>query len=59
MADEGEYAKALSRFEKDYLAGLLHKNHGNVEAAAREAGMNMTSIYRKMKKYNIRREDFV
>lgn len=59
VTDEGEYAKALSRFEKEYLAGLLLKNHGNVEAAAREAGMNMTSIYRKLKKYNIRREDFV
>jgi DNA-binding NtrC family response regulator len=59
VTDEGEYAKALSRFEKEYLTGLLLKNHGNVEAAAREAGMNMTSIYRKMKKYNIRREDYI
>ncbi|KAF0216544.1 MAG: two component sigma-54 specific Fis family transcriptional [Geobacteraceae bacterium] len=55
--DEGEYARALSRFEMDYLKGLLRKNRGNIEAAAREAGMNMTTIYRKIKKYNIRKED--
>lgn len=56
--EEGDYAKALSRFEVDYLKGLLRKNGGNVEAAAREAGMNMATIYRKMKKYNLRREEY-
>ncbi len=56
-ADEGEYARALSRFETEYLRGLLRKNQGNVEAAAREAGMNMATMYRKIKKYNIRKED--
>jgi DNA-binding NtrC family response regulator len=56
--EEGEYARALSRFEMDYLKGLLRKSHGNIEAAAREAGMNMATIYRKIKKYNIRKEDY-
>ncbi|HTG80954.1 MAG TPA: sigma-54 dependent transcriptional regulator [Geobacteraceae bacterium] len=56
--DEGEYARALSRFEMDYLKGLLRKNRGNIEAAAREAGMNMATIYRKIKKYTIRKEDY-
>ena len=56
--EEGEYARALSRFEMDYLKGLLRKNRGNIEAAAREAGMNMATIYRKIKKYNIRKEDY-
>ncbi|CAG0966887.1 sigma-54 dependent transcriptional regulator [Geobacter sp.] len=55
--EEGDYARALSRFEMDYIRGLLRKNRGNVEAAAREAGMNMATIYRKMKKYNLRREE--
>ncbi|AAR34290.2 sigma-54 dependent transcriptional regulator [Geobacter sulfurreducens] len=56
--DESDYSQALSRFEVDYLKGLLRKNRGNVEAAARDAGMNMATIYRKLKKYNIRREDY-
>jgi DNA-binding NtrC family response regulator len=55
--EEGEYSSALSRFETDYLKGLLRKHQGNIEAAAREAGMNMATIYRKIKKYNIRKED--
>jgi DNA-binding NtrC family response regulator len=54
--DEGEYSLALARFETDYLKGLLKRHCGNVEAAAREAGMNMATIYRKIKKYGIRKE---
>ena len=57
--DEGEYSLALSRFETEYLKGLLRKHQGNIESAAREAGMNMATIYRKIKKYNIRKEDYL
>jgi DNA-binding NtrC family response regulator len=57
-SEESEYARALSRFEMDYLKGLLRKKRGNIEAAAREAGMNMATIYRKIKKYNIRKDDY-
>jgi len=49
---------ALDKFEADLLKGLLKRYHGNVEQAAREAGMNMATIYRKIKKYNIRKEEF-
>ncbi len=54
---ESDYAAALARFEKEYLKGLLLKTGWNIDAAAREAGMNMATIYRKLKKYDIRRED--
>ena len=57
-AEEGAYSTALARFEVDYLRDLLQRNKGNVEAAAREAGMNMATIYRKLKKYELRKEDF-
>jgi DNA-binding NtrC family response regulator len=57
VGEEGEYAQALARFETDYLKGLLRKHRGNVENAAREAGMNMATLYRKIKKYGIRKED--
>ncbi|MCM0083712.1 sigma-54 dependent transcriptional regulator [Geomonas sp. Red32] len=56
--EEGEYNKALTRFETEYLRGLLRKNHGNVEAAAREAGTNMATVYRKIKKYGIRKDEY-
>ncbi len=56
--EEGEYNLALSRFEIEYLKGLLRKSNGNIEAAAREAGMNMATIYRKIKKYQIKKDDY-
>jgi DNA-binding NtrC family response regulator len=55
---DSDYSKAMARFERDYLKGLLVKSRGNIEAAAREAGMNMATIYRKLKKYDIRKDDF-
>ena len=56
---DSDYSSALARFEIAYLKELLRKSEGNVEAAARQAGMNMATIYRKLKKYDIRREDYV
>jgi transcriptional regulator of acetoin/glycerol metabolism len=55
---EVPFNAALDRFEADLLKGLLKKHGGNVENAAREAGMNMATIYRKIKKYNIRKDEF-
>lgn len=57
--DDGDYNRALSRFEMEYLKGLLRKNGGNIEVAAREAGMNMATIYRKIKKYNLKKDDWM
>jgi DNA-binding NtrC family response regulator len=57
VSEEGEYARAVARFETDYLKGLLKKHRWNIDAAAREAGMNMATIYRKMKKYGIKRDE--
>jgi len=51
------FSEAMDRFEADLLKGLLKKHGGNVEHAAREADMNMATIYRKIKKYNIRKEE--
>jgi DNA-binding NtrC family response regulator len=55
---EVPFNTALDRFEADLLKELLKKHGGNVENAAREADMNMATIYRKIKKYNIRKEEF-
>ena len=49
---------ALERFESDLLKGLLKKHGGNIDTAAREAGMNMATMYRKIKRYGIRKEDY-
>jgi len=57
QGDGSGYADAVNRFEEEYFRGLLRKTHGNVEAAAAEAGINLATMYRKVKKYGIRRED--
>lgn len=49
---------ALEKFEADLLKRLLKKHCGNIDTAAREAGMNMATMYRKIKKYGIRKEDY-
>jgi DNA-binding NtrC family response regulator len=56
-ADHADYSSALSSFETDYLTRLLRKHGGNVEEAAAEAGMNMATIYRKLKKYGIKKKE--
>jgi DNA-binding NtrC family response regulator len=57
-AGDVPFNAALDRFEADLLKGLLKKHGGNVENAAREADMNMATIYRKIKKYGIRKEEY-
>jgi DNA-binding NtrC family response regulator len=58
IGTELPYATALERFEADLLCTLLRRNSGNIDAAAREAGMNMVTMYRKIKKYGIKKEDY-
>jgi DNA-binding NtrC family response regulator len=55
---ESGFATAFNRFEEEYFRGLLRRAHGNAEAAAAEAGINLATLYRKIKKHGIRKEDF-
>ena len=52
------YTTALEHFEADLLKGLLKRHGGNIDSAAHEAGMNMVTMYRKIKRYGIRKEDY-
>ena len=56
--DDLPFNAALESFEADLLKGLLRKHAGNIDAAAREADMNMATMYRKIKRYGIRKEDY-
>lgn len=56
---EADYNDALARFEIDYLQQLIRSAGGNIEEAAQKAGMNMATIYRKMKKHGIKKEDVI
>jgi DNA-binding NtrC family response regulator len=52
------YTAALEHFEADLLRGLLKRHGGNIDSAAREAGMNMVTMYRKIKRYGIKKEEY-
>jgi two-component system response regulator GlrR len=53
-----ERAKALTRFEVQYVRMLLAATRGNVSEAARRAGKDRRVFGRLMKKYQIDRNDF-
>ena len=48
----------ISAFEKSYFAGLLAKTGGRVGVVARRAGITPRSLYNKMKRYGLRKEDY-
>jgi two-component system response regulator GlrR len=52
------YKKAREAFEKGYLTQLLHQVHGNVAQAAKIAQRYRGDVYRLMKKYGLKAEDF-
>ncbi len=49
--------KVLEVFEKDYLQDLLVRNHHNLSAAAREAGIDRKHVRNLLKKYGIKSKD--
>ncbi len=53
-AGGGEYHAALAHFERDYFRNLLQQYRGNVDEAAKRAGINMVTLYRKIKKYGLK-----
>ena len=59
--DRGEsldYGDSVEQFERRYMIRLLRSCEGNVEEAAARSGMNLATVYRKIKKYGLRRSEF-
>ena len=48
----------LSNTEKAYLAEALRKARGSVSETAKQAGLGLKTLQRKMKKYGLKSEDF-
>jgi len=43
----------VENFERDYTRELLKRHHGNLAAAARQAGMDRKNLWMLVKKYGI------
>lgn len=50
--------QALEDFERQYVKGLLARNHGRINTSAAEAGISSRQLNSLMRKYEIRKEAF-
>lgn len=50
--------EVIDRFEREYLSQLVARTEGNMSEAARQAGIDRTTLYRLMDKHNLAREAF-
>ena len=47
--------QARAKFERDYIAAVLHQHRGRIADAARVLGIQRTNLYRKMRRLNLMR----
>jgi transcriptional regulator with PAS, ATPase and Fis domain len=45
--------RAVERFEREYIVDCLRTTQGNISRAAKSAGIHVTNLHAKMKKYRI------
>ena len=49
----GRYSDAKDRFERDYVTSLLARHHGNMAAAARQAGIDRSQFFRMVQRLGL------
>lgn len=49
----------IGRFEREYLAQIIARTQGNMSEAARQAGIDRTTLYRLMDKHELSKDAFV
>jgi len=50
--------RIVAEVERRYLSALLTDTHGRIAEAAQRAGMDPRSLFEKMQRHNLRKEDF-
>ena len=58
VSGDMEMKDVVAVAEREYLVGLLKRFNGNITDTARQAGVNARTIHRKMKEFDIAREEF-
>ena len=48
----------LENFEKQILLDTIRNHNGNLRKTAQTLGIHRVTLYKKLEKYDIRREDF-
>lgn len=49
----------VGRFEREYLAQVIARTQGNMSEAARQAGIDRTTLYRLMDKHELSKDAFI
>ena len=55
----GAREQVLARFEIDYLSHVIQSSGGNISNAARQAGVDRTTLYRLMEKHGMARNSML
>jgi two-component system, NtrC family, nitrogen regulation response regulator NtrX len=55
LANAGTLKQARSRFEREYIAGVLEQHRGRISEAAKALGIQRTNLYRKMRSLRVSR----
>jgi len=50
--------KVVEHYEREYLTSVLKQANGRIAEAAKKAGIGPRALFDKMKKYQLRKEDF-
>lgn len=51
--------EVIARFEREYLTRIVVRADGNLSEAARESGVDRTTLYRLMEKHDLSRDSFM
>ena len=50
--------RSVESFEREYISKLLRKYNGNISKASAKAEMNYKNFFEKMKRYEIKKQNF-
>lgn len=58
MTEDLSFSIVKEKFEKEYLITLLKKNKGSLKKVSEQSLLDSKSIYLKMRRYGLKKEDF-
>lgn len=51
-------AESMERIEKEIILSAIHEHNGNLRATAKDLDIHRVTLYKKLEKYNLSRENF-
>ena len=51
-------AESMEEIEKELILSAIHAHNGNLRATAKDLNIHRVTLYKKLEKYHLRREDF-